>query len=203
MRSPCAHSSSLRGLRRWGMAAALAMGGAFVGAVPAAVAQTPSGPLPRGTVISPILTIDADQLWQQSLRGQQIARGFEDKVEALNAENDEIEAELEAEESALTEQRAAMVPAEFRVLADAFDEKVQGIRAQQAEKSRALTTEFDTARDAFLRAAQPTLGRLMREAGAVVILERRSVLISATAIDITDRAIALLDDAHRSQDSAE
>ena len=35
----------------------------------------------------------------------------------------------------------------------------------------------------------------MREAGAGVILERRSVLFSANAIDITDIAIQRLDDA--------
>jgi histone H3/H4 len=36
--------------------------------------------------------------------------------------------------------------------------------------------------------------RLMRQAGAAVILERRSVFVSANAIDITQQAISLLNE---------
>jgi Skp family chaperone for outer membrane proteins len=45
----------------------------------------------------------------------------------------------------------------------------------------------------FLAAAGPVLEQMMREAGAAVILERRSVFVSANAIDITDEAIERLD----------
>ena len=48
-------------------------------------------------------------------------------------------------------------------------------------------------RSAFLRAARPVLGQLMREAGASVILERGSVFFSSNASDITDRAIERID----------
>ena len=58
-----------------------------------------------------------------------------------------------------------------------------------------LLRAADAERGVFIRAAQPVLIDLMREAGAGVILERRSVLFSANAIDITDIAIQRLDDA--------
>ena len=50
----------------------------------------------------------------------------------------------------------------------------------------------DQEREVFLNAASPVLEELMRDTGAAVILERRSVFVSANAIDITNQAIARL-----------
>ena len=98
---------------------------------------------------------------------------------------------MEAEERELTEMRADMSAEAFRELANTFDQKVQTTRQEQAAKGRALNELLDQERDVFLTAAAPVLERLMREADAA---ERRSVFVSASAIEITDDAIALLDE---------
>jgi Skp family chaperone for outer membrane proteins len=100
---------------------------------------------------------------------------------------------LKAEERKLTDQRSKLSPDAFSGLADAFDEKVQKTRAAQAAKGRALNELVEKERQVFLAAAGPVLEQMMREAGAAVILERRSVFVSANAIDITDEAIERLD----------
>lgn len=147
-----------------------------------------------GQLLSPILTIDSDRLYSESAYGQQTARDFEARGAALAAENRSIEEELTAEEKALTEQRASMTPAEFRMLADAFDEKVQAVRRQQDAKTRELNKALEESRIVFLNSAVPVLETLMRDAGAGVVLERRSVFLSANAIDITREAIERLDE---------
>jgi Skp family chaperone for outer membrane proteins len=143
-------------------------------------------------VQSPILTIDPERLYAESDYGQQTTREIEALGAELTAENRRIEEELTAEERALTEQRADMAPSDFRVLADAFDEKVQEIRREQDAKTRDLNRLLEERQVAFLNAAAPVLEQLMREAGAAVILERRSVFLSANAIDITQIAISRL-----------
>lgn len=169
-------------------------------AAPAVQAQQQQQPetvappsLPR-TVQSPILTIDSDRVFLESEFGRRVAEEIEERGNALSAENRRIEADLEAEEQELTLKRAQMSPEAFRSLADDFDEKVQAIRRAQAAKSRALNAQLDEEREAFLAAAGPVLEQLMRNAGAGVILERRSVFVSASAIEITDAAIALLNE---------
>ncbi len=102
-------------------------------------------------------------------------------------------ARVENEERKLTDQRSKLSPDAFSGLADAFDEKVQKTRAAQAAKGRALNELVEKERQVFLAAAGPVLEQMMREAGAAVILERRSVFVSANAIDITDEAIERLD----------
>lgn len=146
-----------------------------------------------GAVRSPVLTVDPDQLFEGSLFGQRVMEQVRAETEALATENRRIEAALTAEEQTLTEQRATMAVEEFRAAADAFDERVQGIRRAQDAKERALDRLQVEGRDQFLVAAQPILGRLMLERGAAVMLDRRSVFLGFGAIDVTEAAIAAID----------
>jgi len=146
-----------------------------------------------GTVVSPILTIESDRFYAQSAFGKRVASEIEAEGAILSAENRRIEADLTAEEKALADQRAEMDPQAFRALADAFDEKVQTIRRTQDAKARALNLRNEAERTTFVNTAGPVLEVLMRDAGAAVILERRSVFLSANAIDVTDEAIQRMD----------
>ncbi|MBY6089479.1 OmpH family outer membrane protein [Maritimibacter alkaliphilus] len=174
-------------------ARAVAFGLAFW-AVPAVMpAVTPAVAQDAGHLRSPVLTIDSQRLFTDSKLGQQMADRVEQESAALNAENRKIEAELIAEEQALTDRRPTMEPKAFRDLADAFDEKVRRIRSEQDTKARALGQTNEAARREFLTRARPALEQLMKEIGAAVILEQRSVFLSAGVIDVTDEAISLLD----------
>ena len=170
---------------------------AQIGQTGSAIAQqttTLDQSLGRGSIVSPILTIDSERLFLESAFGQRVAKEVEAKGAELAAENRQIETDLEAEERKLTDIRATMAAEEFRALANAFDEKVQRTRAAQAAKGRALNALLEEEREVFLNAAAPVLEQLMREADAAVILERRSVFISDTGIEVTDDAIDLLNE---------
>ncbi|WP_299282041.1 OmpH family outer membrane protein [uncultured Tateyamaria sp.] len=146
-------------------------------------------------VRSPILTIDSDRFYRASDFGQRVLREIAEQTDALAEDNRVIEETLETEELALTEQRADLPPEDFRALADAFDARVQSIREQREAENRAIANQLEENRDRFLNAAAPVLEAIMREAGAAVILERRSVFISANAIDITDTAVERMNEA--------
>ncbi len=111
----------------------------------------------------------------------------------LQAENRKLEADLEAEEKALTERRATLPPEEFRLLADAFDAKVKGIRAARDAKANDLTAQREAARKTFIETAVPVLAAILRERGAAAIIDRSAVVLSFDRIDITDLAIARVD----------
>ena len=161
----------------------------IMGAVAPAIAQS----VPRGPIQSPILTIDSDRLFEESAFGQQTITEFEALGAALAAENRRIEEALLVEERDLTDVRPTIDPSEFRALADIFDEKVQETRRAQDTKGRELNAELEERRVVFLNAAVPILEQLMRESGAAIVLEQRSVFISSTAVDITQMAIQRLD----------
>lgn len=144
-------------------------------------------------VMSPILTVDRDRLFTRSSRGQAIIEALEVESQALASENRQIEAQLEAEEQDLTQQRAAMEPAAFRQLAEAFDKKVVEIREAQAEKLRELTRKREQVQQQFYQDVLPILTTIVRERGAVMVLENRVVFLSAQQVDITAEAIARID----------
>lgn len=157
------------------------------------LAAAPALAQERLTVPSPVLTIDQEALFERSAFGRRAQAEFEEASTELAAENRRIEAELEAEERRLTEDRPGMDPAAFRELAAAFDARVVEIRRTQDQKARELGRRPDEARQEFFRAAVPILTELVRERGAVAILDSRAVILSAETIDITEEAIRRID----------
>ncbi|WP_343078920.1 OmpH family outer membrane protein [Ostreiculturibacter nitratireducens] len=148
---------------------------------------------PRIEVPSPILTLDQERLYAESLWGKRAAADLESASAALAMENRRIEAELTEEERALTDRRVSMQPEEFRAAADAFDAKVEEIRRVQDSKARELARLRDIERQNFYKAAFPVLGEVLRDRGAVAILDNRAIFIASDAIDVTDEMISRID----------
>lgn len=155
----------------------------------AATAQGPDARLP-----SPIVTLDQDALFARSLFGQRVQEELTRDRDALAAENREIEADLIREEQALTDQRPGLPASEFSTLAADFDDKVQQIRTEQDAKSRLLQQRLERERQAFTAQVGPLLAELVQRRGALAVIDRGAILLAFEGIDITDEAIALVDE---------
>lgn len=151
---------------------------------PAAQSQPP---------VAAVLTLDQERLFRESAAGRAVQEAIGAENEALAEENRRIEAELVAEEQALTDRRPSLSPEEFAALAEAFNEKVEGLRAAQDAKASALEQRLAEERQRFFQAAVPILAEIMQESGAMAILHKDAVLLSFDRIDITDEAIRRLD----------
>lgn len=144
---------------------------------------------------APILTIDQDRLFSETQLGAQKLAELESQAQELASENEAIENALIAEELELTEKRAELTPEEFRDLANAFDERVQKLRGEQDEKARLLNRLRDDAQGQFLRDSAGIISEIVRARGALVVLDRRDVFLSADSIDITNEAIRRINEA--------
>ena len=142
---------------------------------------------------SPILTIDSDQLYNESAFGKRVAHEIEKLSGVLAKENSALAAELKTEELDLTDQRPDLSPDAFRALADTFDARVEKIRRERQKNSNKIEELREKNRMRFLNAAALVLEQIMRETNAAVILEQRSVFVSSNAIDITQTAIERID----------
>jgi Skp family chaperone for outer membrane proteins len=152
------------------------------------------GDFPVAAADTPILTVDLERLFQQTVFGQAVVEDYNAERRALAAENREIAEALRTEELDLAERRPDMDPAVFREEAQAFDEKAQGIRRAQDSKEAAIEDELARAQDEFVQVVQPVLGEILVDRGASVILHQQSVLLSLDRIDVTDEAIARVDE---------
>lgn len=141
----------------------------------------------------PVLTLDFERLFSDTLWGKRIAADMARDSAALNAENTRIADDLIAEEKALTDRRAKLTPAAFRTEADAFDERATGIRAAQKAKAQALTQSYEAARQAFFVASGPLMDEVLSSRHAVMVLDRRAIIRGLEAADITEELARLMD----------
>jgi Skp family chaperone for outer membrane proteins len=151
---------------------------------------------------APLLTLDQDRLFLESDFGKAVIERERAATAELEQENRKIEAELVAEEQELTELRPTLSAEEFTARADAFDAKVERIRGEQDAKSRSLAEARETDRKNFLEVAVPVLGELLGEKGATAVLDKNLVILSLSAIDVTDEAIARVNSALASEPEA-
>ena len=166
---------------------------------PASISPAPTSPAPTSPALAAgaamskaIVTVDQEQLYSRSAWGKRAEALVAERLRALEAENDRLVKELSAEEAALTDQRATLPAEDFRARAAAFDERVTTLRREREAASLEVAALSDAERSTFFAAAIPVIGALMRERGAVVVLDPRTVLLSAEAIDITDAAVSRL-----------
>lgn len=163
------------------------------------VMARPGLPLSMGQEVgvprAPLLTIDRERLYTESAYGQRVQSDLQQAARDLASENRAIETELAAREQELTDLRATLPFEEFRALADTFDARVTRLRSEQDAKARALSRRRDLERQSFFAGALPVLSQIVREAGALAILDKTAVFISAEEVDVTDLAITRLDEA--------
>ncbi|MEL7211972.1 MAG: OmpH family outer membrane protein [Pseudomonadota bacterium] len=167
---------------------ALSIGLAVLVALPA-LAQTG-----QQTTQTPVLVIESERLFVETEFGQASLRAIDDQARRLASESREIDAQLIEEERALTEARPTLTPEEFRARADAFDEKVLRLRRERDEASTQLGRARDEAEQILRNAALPVLAQIVLERGAVAVFERRDVFIVDDSIDITDEAVARINE---------
>ena len=175
--------------------AALVMALAGASAAPAQVAAAPDqGALSQGTVQMPFVTLDEARLFSGSRYGQALLAELESEQKALATENREIEADLARREKDLTERRPTLSAEDFRTLANAFNTEVEDHRNAQKSKERAIYQRHDEARLRFRDVANQVLAQVMQERGALAIIAEEAIVLGFREIDITDAAIARMND---------
>lgn len=140
-----------------------------------------------------ILFVNQERLLVESELGKRILAEETSERAALSAEGEAIATQLEADELALTELRQQVPPEEFRQQADAFNLRVEQIRAEQFAKDQAQAAKSETRRRAFFNIAGQVLGDILRQSRASAIMDRRAVLLFDTGLEVTDQAIVALD----------
>lgn len=158
-------------------------------------AQAPdlSAALSQGVVQFPFATLDENRLFTGSRYGQALLAVLEGEQARLAAENRDIESTLAGRERDLTERRGTLAPEAFRALADAFNDEVETVRAEQNAKERAIYQRHDAERLRFRDAANQVLAQIMAERGALAIIAEEAIVLGFRDIDITQEAIDRLD----------
>ena len=143
---------------------------------------------------SSVLTIDISRIARETQYGQRIFKEFESAQSELVESNTIIQNNLEAEEQSLVELRKTLAADEFRKLAVEFDERANAIRKERAALENTLFELRDENINKLLQLSVPFLQEIMLSYKASVIIDRRNIVLSNPMVDITDKAIELIND---------
>ena len=143
--------------------------------------------------LSAIAVIDQNRLFEETRFGRNATLEFQRLSAQLTEENTQITTAFEAEEKQLADERATLSKEAFSEQAQDFDARVKASRAAQDQKLRELNQFVLQQRATFFEAARPVLLQIMQEKNIDAILTREAILLFRDNIDITDEAIAILD----------
>tara|TARA_B100001939_G_scaffold324801_1_gene317080 strand:- start:155 stop:682 length:528 start_codon:yes stop_codon:yes gene_type:complete len=144
---------------------------------------------------SVLFTVDMSQLLRSSDFGKNIIANNNAARQNLQNENNDLEEKLLIEEKELSELRKILSIDEFRPKALEFDKKVTIIRKGQREKEENLNKKVRREETDFFKKIYPILYELLIERGGLVLVDQRNAILWDNSVDLTDDAIALINQA--------
>lgn len=140
-------------------------------------------------------SVDEERLFRDSRFGQRVQAEIDAASRALEDENAALLAELTAREEELTGLRETLSPEEFRAQAEAFDQRADTIRQDQAQKLARFSQFEESERRRFFARTGAILQQVLQEEGAQILIAARAVIIGIPEMDMTGAAIEAIDDA--------
>jgi Skp family chaperone for outer membrane proteins len=139
-----------------------------------------------------IAIVDLNLILSESKAAKDATKQFE--IIQKNTEEEIIKSDKEMleERNKLIEQQSVIAPEAFELKAKDYEKKLQNYQSEKQNKLRSLEGVLQNARNDILENVKPILEELSKELGVTVILEKNSVLLSATNMDITDDVIKKL-----------
>ena len=143
---------------------------------------------------SEILVVNLDKIRAQSQAAKSIEEQTNEIQEKLRSGFEERRKVLAAEEKALVALRGSMDPDAFEARAARFEQQVRALKKDRRDQSLALRRSLRSAGEQMDRVLKPILAEVMTERRAVVMIDKRDVVISAVALDVTEVVIKRLDE---------
>lgn len=138
-------------------------------------------------------SIDEERLFRESQFGQRVLGAIDAASRALEEENAALLAELTAREEELTELRDTLDAEEFRAQAEAFDQRAEMIRQEQAQKLARFSQFEESERRRFFSQTGNVLRQVLEEEGAQILIASGAVIVGVPEMDMTDVTIAAID----------
>ncbi len=141
----------------------------------------------------PILIVDRERVLRDSVPARTLAESEREARIALGEELEALRRALETEEAEIAALRDEGDKAAFEARVRAFDIRVREARRDSQAKGEALQARFIGARRDLAASLEPVLQSVLKDTGATLILDARTVLAARQGADVTDEVIRRFD----------
>jgi Skp family chaperone for outer membrane proteins len=136
--------------------------------------------------------IDLDKILSESDAAMNAAEQIEEIASNIENEINESDQAIINEQNLLIESQAIMAPEAFETKRIDYENKVQKYNAERQAKLMKIDELIATSRNEVLLALKPILEEIANKKGITVLLEKRSVILNADKMDITDSVLKIL-----------
>ena len=143
--------------------------------------------------ITSIGVIDLNFILSESKAAKDAAKQIEEIAIQIEEEISISDQEMISEQNKLIESQAIMAPNAFEEKRIDYEKKVENYNISRQEKLMSIDRLVAESRNNVLNALKPILEEISNESGITILLEKNSVLLNADNMDITDKALKMLD----------
>ncbi|MEM9726130.1 MAG: OmpH family outer membrane protein, partial [Pseudomonadota bacterium] len=144
---------------------------------------------------SDVLVVNMERIRRNAAAARSLESQADGIRAALRREFERRRDALSEEEKALAALQKSLEPDAFEARAARFEQQVRVLKLDRRRQGQALQLALRTASEQMDLALQPILAEIMAEREATIMIDNRNVVLSATALDVTQIAINRLDEA--------
>jgi Skp family chaperone for outer membrane proteins len=174
------------------IAAMAAIGVLSLAAAPAASAQTAPPPISQGPAIPGVCVISVTQAIQDSTVGRYVSQRMQQIVAQVKAELTPEQTAIDTEGRTLQAQRATLAQAVLQSRAEALQARYNAFQQKADLRQREVSATNQKAVNRIAQELDPIARDLYQQKRCSVLLDKNSVLMSNTDMDITAQAVTML-----------
>ena len=136
--------------------------------------------------------IDFNKVLNDSKSGAEAQKKLQSKIKAEQKKFKDLENNIRKEESEIISQKNALSAEDYKTKVEALRKKVANMQKDKKKTFSNIANSRNDAKKALLKAVNPIIKKYMEENKIRIILDKQSVIMGDTNLEITSQIIAIL-----------
>jgi outer membrane protein len=136
--------------------------------------------------------IDFTKVLNKSKPGAGAQKTLKDRFESESKKFKKIEENIKKEESEIISQKKILSPEEYKKKVESLRKKVADLQKKKQVSFNNIAKSRNSAKEALLKAVNPIVKKYMEDNKIRIVLNKQSVILGDSTLEITDEIIAIL-----------
>jgi Skp family chaperone for outer membrane proteins len=136
--------------------------------------------------------IDFNKILNGSKSGAQVQKNLQNKLKAETVKYKQLEKNIRKEESEIISKKKVLEAEEYKKKVQALRKKVADLQKNKQSAYNNLAKSRDDAKKTLIKAVKPIIKKYMEENNIRLVLDKKSVILGDTTLEITDQIITIL-----------
>jgi outer membrane protein len=136
--------------------------------------------------------IDFTKVLNSSKSGAQAQKKLQEKFKSESSKFDKLTKDIRKEESEIINQKKVLSPEEYQKKVKVLRKKVADLQKSKQNSFNSISKSRNDAKKELLRAVNPILKKYMEDNKIRLILDKETVVLGDSTLEITDQIIAIL-----------